>query len=67
MHARRLSALLAAAFAFAALGGGGATRAADVPEIVIGSILPLTGPLAQTGAGLRAAQQLAAAVMLLLA
>jgi branched-chain amino acid transport system substrate-binding protein len=37
-----------------------ATRAADPAEIVIGSILPLTGPSAQTGAGLRAAQQLAA-------
>ena len=60
MHARRLSALLAAAFALAAVGGGGATRAADAPEIVIGSILPLTGPSAQTGAGLRTAQQLAA-------
>ena len=35
------------------------TRAADQPDIVIGSILPLTGSLAQTGAGLRVAQQLA--------
>jgi branched-chain amino acid transport system substrate-binding protein len=60
MYVRRLGALLAAAFALAALGGGTATRAADPPEIVIGSILPLTGNLAQTGAGLRTAQQLAA-------
>jgi branched-chain amino acid transport system substrate-binding protein len=59
MLARPFSALLAAAFALAALGDGGATRAADVPEIVIGSILPLTGTLAQTGAGLRTAQVLA--------
>jgi branched-chain amino acid transport system substrate-binding protein len=59
MHARRLSALLAAAFALTALGGVRATRAADPPEIIIGVILPLTGPLAQTGAGLRTAQQLA--------
>ena len=59
MHARRLSAVLAAAFALAALGGGGATRAAAPPEIVIGVILPLTGSLAQTGAGLRTAQVLA--------
>jgi branched-chain amino acid transport system substrate-binding protein len=58
MHARRLSALLATAFALGAIGGG-ATRAAEPPEIVIGSILPLTGPSAQTGAGLRTAQQLA--------
>jgi branched-chain amino acid transport system substrate-binding protein len=60
MHVRRLSAFLAATFALAAIGGGGATRAADPPEIVIGAILPLTGPSAQTGAGLRTAQQLAA-------
>ncbi|MDB5069709.1 MAG: branched-chain amino acid transporter substrate-binding protein [Candidatus Eremiobacteraeota bacterium] len=60
MHVRRLSAFLAAAFAFVAIGGGSATRAADPPEIVIGVILPLTGPSAQTGAGLRTAQQLAA-------
>jgi len=59
MHARRLSASLAAVFVLAAVGGGGATRAADPPDIVIGSILPLTGPSAQTGAGLRTAQQLA--------
>jgi branched-chain amino acid transport system substrate-binding protein len=59
MHARRLGAFLAAAFAITALGGAGTTRAADPPEIVIGSILPLTGPSAQTGKGLRIAQQLA--------
>lgn len=34
-------------------------RAADVPEIKIGSILPLTGSSAQTAAGLKAAQELA--------
>jgi branched-chain amino acid transport system substrate-binding protein len=60
MHVRRFSAFLAATFALSAIGGGSATRAADPPEIVIGSILPLTGNLAQTGAGLRTAQQLAA-------
>ena len=57
--ARRLcTALLAVvALAFPAA----APVAADPPqEIVIGSILPLTGPSAQTGAGLRTAQQLAA-------
>ena len=37
-----------------------AARAADPPEIVIGSILPLTGGSAQTGAALKTAQQLAA-------
>ena len=59
MPARRLSAFFAAAVAAAALAGAGPTRAADQPDIVIGSILPLTGPSAQTGAGLRAAQLLA--------
>ncbi len=59
MYVRRLSASLAAALALA-LVQPGATRAADPPEIVIGSILPLTGASAQTGAGLRVAQQLAA-------
>jgi len=58
-NARRLSTLLATAFALAAIGGGGPSPAADVPEIVIGSVLPLTGPLAQAGAGLRTAQLLA--------
>lgn len=59
MHIRRLSAVLSAAFVLAAIGGATSTHAADTPEIVIGSILPLTGASAQTGAGLRAAQQLA--------
>ncbi len=59
MHARRLSAALAAAFALAALAGPAPTRAADPPEIVIGAVLPLTGTLAQTGAGLRTAMVLA--------
>jgi len=58
MSARCLTVVLSAALAFAAIPGG-ATRAADPPEIVIGSILPLTGTSAQTGAGLRVAQQLA--------
>jgi branched-chain amino acid transport system substrate-binding protein len=38
---------------------GSPLPAADPPEVVIGSILPLTGAAAQTGAGLRVAQQLA--------
>jgi branched-chain amino acid transport system substrate-binding protein len=59
MHVRRLAASLAAFFALAALGGGTPLRAAAPPEIVIGSILPLTGGSAQTGALLRTAQQLA--------
>ncbi len=59
MLVRRLSAVLAVAFAFTAIGGASASRAADPPEIVIGSILPLTGASAQTGAGLRTAQLLA--------
>jgi branched-chain amino acid transport system substrate-binding protein len=51
---------LATALAFA-VAPSAATRAADPPaDIVIGSILPLTGPSAQTGAGLKAAQELAA-------
>jgi branched-chain amino acid transport system substrate-binding protein len=58
MSARALAVVLAAAFGLTVLPGG-ATRAADPPEIVIGSVLPLTGASAQTGAGLRAAQQLA--------
>jgi len=60
MHVRRPSALVLAAFALAAFGGATPAPAADPPEIVIGSVLPLTGSLAQTGAGLRTAQQLAA-------
>ena len=59
MLARRLPALLAAALVLGAVTGAGPTRAAAPAEIVIGSILPLTGPSAQTGAGLRAAQLLA--------
>src|ERR1700733_1026890 len=59
LRVRRFSTVLAAVFALTAAGGG-VTHAADPPEIVIGSILPLTGPSAQTGAGLRTAQQLAA-------
>jgi branched-chain amino acid transport system substrate-binding protein len=59
MPARRLSLMLAAALAVSAIPFA-ATQAADPPEIVIGSVLPLTGPSAQTGAGLKAAQQLAA-------
>jgi branched-chain amino acid transport system substrate-binding protein len=59
MHVRRLGASLVAIFALAALGGPAPTAAAAPPEIVIGSILPLTGGSAQTGALLRTAQQLA--------
>ncbi|MBV8299911.1 MAG: ABC transporter substrate-binding protein [Candidatus Eremiobacteraeota bacterium] len=59
MHVRRLGATLTAAFALAALAGPAPTRAADQPEIVIGAVLPLTGTLAQTGAGLRTAMVLA--------
>ncbi len=57
MFVRRLSVALTAAFALAAVAPP--APAADQPEIVIGSILPLTGALAQTGAGLRTAQELA--------
>jgi branched-chain amino acid transport system substrate-binding protein len=57
VHRRCLA--LAAALAVSAIPLGG-TQAADQPVIVIGSILPLTGASAQTGAGLRSAQQLAA-------
>lgn len=59
MSARRLTAALAAVLALGVISGAN-VRAADPPEIVIGSILPLTGASAQTGAGLRTAQQLAA-------
>ena len=59
MHVRRLGATLTAAFALAALAAPAPTRAADPPEIVIGAVLPLTGTLAQTGAGLRTAMVLA--------
>ena len=60
MHVRRLGASLAVILALAALGGPAPTRAAAPPEIVVGAILPLTGGSAQTGALLRAGQQLAA-------
>ena len=59
MPAGRLCLTLAAALAISAIPLG-TTQAADQPDIVIGSILPLTGPSAQTGAGLKVAQQLAA-------
>jgi branched-chain amino acid transport system substrate-binding protein len=59
MPDRRWCLALAAAFAVSAIPLGG-SQAADQPVIVIGSILPLTGASAQTGAGLRTAQQLAA-------
>ena len=59
MHAGRLALTLAVAVAVSATPFA-ATQAADQPEIVIGSILPLTGASAQTGAGLKTAQQLAA-------
>jgi len=49
---------LAAILAFSTLPSA-SISAADGPEIKIGSILPLTGSSAQTGAGLKAAQQLA--------
>ncbi|HEY4439302.1 MAG TPA: ABC transporter substrate-binding protein [Candidatus Elarobacter sp.] len=58
MSARRLSLVLAAALAATAVPHA-ATDAAE-PDVVIGAVLPLTGPSAQTGAGLRTAQQLAA-------
>ena len=60
MTARRSpAAALALVFALAAIATAGPSAADSPPDIVIGSILPLTGPSAQTGAGLRAAQQLA--------
>ncbi|MGH7708660.1 MAG: ABC transporter substrate-binding protein [Vulcanimicrobiaceae bacterium] len=58
MFIRRICAILATLIL--AILSSPAPRAADPPDIVIGSILPLTGPSAQTGAGLQAAQQLAA-------
>ena len=58
MFVRRLG--LALAFVLASFAPAAPTGAADAPEVVIGSILPLTGASAQTGAGLRTAQQLAA-------
>jgi len=59
MSARALAVVLAAAFGLTALPGGAPRAANPPPDIVIGSILPLTGPLAQTGAGLRTGQELA--------
>jgi branched-chain amino acid transport system substrate-binding protein len=59
MQVSRLAFGLVLALAFAALPSA-RVRAADPPEIVIGSILPLTGAIAETGAGLKIAQQLAA-------
>jgi len=48
------------ALALALIGGSTVpTRGAEPPEIVIGSILPLTGGLATTGRGLKIAQELA--------
>ena len=58
LHARSLRTTLAAAFALVAIPLGPAP-AADPPDVVIGAILPLTGASAQTGAGLRTAQELA--------
>jgi branched-chain amino acid transport system substrate-binding protein len=59
MHVRRPVAVLAAAVAVTLAAPAAPLRAAAPPDIVIGSILPLTGASAQTGAGLRAAQELA--------
>jgi branched-chain amino acid transport system substrate-binding protein len=59
MFVRRLAFVLGLAVVCCALPAA-PTRAADPPEIVIGSVLPLTGASAQTGAGLKTAQQLAA-------
>ena len=48
------------AFVLALVGGSGTPiRGAEPPEIVVGSILPLTGGLATTGRGLKIAQELA--------
>ena len=58
MLARRLAFALATALTLTALPLA-PTGAADPPDIVIGSVLPLTGSLAQSGAGLRVAQLLA--------
>ncbi len=59
MNGRHLACILAVALTLSVTPALPAI-AADPPPIVIGSILPLTGPSAQTGAGLRAAQELAA-------
>jgi len=58
MLARRLALALATALTLTAVPLG-PTGAADPPDIVIGSVIPLTGSLAQSGAGLRVAQLLA--------
>ena len=48
------------AFVLALVGGSGTPiRGAEPPEVVIGSILPLTGGLATTGRGLKIAEELA--------
>lgn len=52
-----ISSILACALAL--VGGSAMPTRADAPEIVIGSILPLTGGLATTGQGLKIAQELA--------
>jgi len=52
-----ISSILACALAL--VGGSATPIQADPPEVVIGSILPLTGGLATTGQGLRIAQELA--------
>ncbi len=59
MQLRRLVASLAA-LAVAVVAAPAPIHAADAPEVVIGAVLPLTGALSQTGAGLRTAMQLAA-------
>jgi len=47
------------ALVLALVGGSATPLQADPPEVVIGSILPLTGGLATTGRGLKLAQELA--------
>ena len=63
MPFRRSSAVIAiagvVALSAAVAGELRAVAAASPPDVVIGAILPLTGASAQTGAGLRAAQELA--------
>lgn len=62
MHQRRLVTSLLAAL-FIVLSAASTAPAAAPPDIVIGSILPLTGPSAQTGAALRTAQELAVEIV----